>query len=179
MGGGDRGGRCVLRPAGVDLLARLAAGGYERTDLVRVSGEMAVRGGLLDVFPSTEDRPVRIEWSGDEIESVRAFDPDTQRTVEALEAVTVLVWMPVSVLVATTLTFGTAAPLGSVTVPRMLPYRLSPNAGCTASKTASRPTTPKLMNAKSLEFRTSCFIFCFLLSTGRRNTCLRNLRRET
>ncbi len=63
-----------------DVVARLRAGGYERTELVHVPGEMAVRGGLIDVFPSTEDRPVRIEWAGDDVESVRSFDPDTQRT---------------------------------------------------------------------------------------------------
>ena len=73
-----------------DVLARLSAGGYERTDLVHAPGQLALRGGLIDVFPSTEDRPVRIEWTGDEIESVRAFDPDTQRTLAQVSAVTVL-----------------------------------------------------------------------------------------
>jgi transcription-repair coupling factor (superfamily II helicase) len=73
-----------------DVIARLAAGGYERTDLVHVPGQMALRGGLIDIFPSTEDRPVRIEWAGDEIESVRVFDPDTQRTVAQRPEVTVL-----------------------------------------------------------------------------------------
>ncbi len=73
-----------------EVVVRLAAGGYERTDLVRAPGEMALRGGLIDVFPSTEDRPVRIEWTGDEIESVRVFDPDTQRTIGPLSEVTIL-----------------------------------------------------------------------------------------
>ncbi|HLJ61301.1 MAG TPA: transcription-repair coupling factor [bacterium] len=73
-----------------DVVARLAAGGYERTDLVHARGEMAVRGGLIDVFPSTEDRPLRIEWTGDEVESVRTFDPDTQRTLAVIGETTVL-----------------------------------------------------------------------------------------
>jgi transcription-repair coupling factor (superfamily II helicase) len=66
-----------------EVVAKLSAGGYERTDLVRLPGEMAVRGGLIDVFPSTEERPVRIEWAGDDVESVRVFDPDSQRTTGA------------------------------------------------------------------------------------------------
>ena len=69
---------------------RLAAAGYERTELVQRPGEMAVRGGLLDVYPSTDDHPVRIEWAGDEIESVRAFDLETQRTVKPLAEITLL-----------------------------------------------------------------------------------------
>ncbi|HXX36613.1 MAG TPA: transcription-repair coupling factor [bacterium] len=77
-----------------DALARLAAGGYERTELVQAPGEVAVRGGLIDVFPSTEDRPVRVEWAGDEIESVRTFDPDTQRTVDTIDEATVLAARP-------------------------------------------------------------------------------------
>ncbi|HYM91514.1 MAG TPA: transcription-repair coupling factor [bacterium] len=72
------------------VVQRLTAAGYERTDLVRRPGEVAVRGGLIDVYPSTEDHPVRIEWAGDEIESLRAFDPETQRTVGALPRVAIL-----------------------------------------------------------------------------------------
>ncbi len=82
-----RGGRTASLE---DTVARLTAAGYDRTDLVHAPGEMAVRGGLIDVYPSTGARPIRIEWVGDEIESVRAFDPETQRTVGALEDVTIL-----------------------------------------------------------------------------------------
>jgi transcription-repair coupling factor (superfamily II helicase) len=73
-----------------DVVARFVAGGYERTDLVHAPGEMAVRGGLVDVFPSTEEHPVRVEWAGDEVESIRAFDVDSQRTTATLQEVTVL-----------------------------------------------------------------------------------------
>jgi transcription-repair coupling factor (superfamily II helicase) len=73
-----------------EVVRRLTAAGYERTDLVRSPGEVAVRGGLIDVYPSTEDRPARIEWMGDEVESVRAFDAETQRTVAALPGIVIL-----------------------------------------------------------------------------------------
>jgi transcription-repair coupling factor (superfamily II helicase) len=72
------------------LLERLVALGYERTDQVEERGEVAVRGGLLDVYPATADMPVRVEMFGDEIESVRAFSPFTQRTIRPLERV--LMW---------------------------------------------------------------------------------------
>ncbi len=68
-----------------DLLDRLAAIGYERVPQVEERGEMAVRGGILDVYPTTADLPVRIELFGDEIESLRAFSPFTQRTVRPIE----------------------------------------------------------------------------------------------
>ncbi len=70
-------------------LERLVALGYERVDRVSSPGEFAVRGGIVDVFPSTRRSPVRVEWWGDEIESVRAVSLATQRVVRELEAVTV------------------------------------------------------------------------------------------
>ncbi|MCC6830195.1 MAG: transcription-repair coupling factor [Thermoleophilia bacterium] len=73
-----------------ELLDRLVALGYDRTDQVEERGEVAVRGGLMDVYPSTADMPVRIELFGDEIESIRAFSPFTQRTIRPVERI--LVW---------------------------------------------------------------------------------------
>jgi transcription-repair coupling factor (superfamily II helicase) len=76
----------------VDLdaaLGRLVELGYERVDRVSRHGEFAVRGGILDVFPSTRRSPVRLEWWGDEVDSVRAISLATQRVVRELEAVTV------------------------------------------------------------------------------------------
>lgn len=73
-----------------EVVRRLTEAGYERTELAQRRGDLAVRGGLLDVYPSTEDHPIRIEWVGDEIESVRAFDPETQRTLRALTRAVVL-----------------------------------------------------------------------------------------
>ena len=70
-------------------LERLVSLGYERVDRVSRPGEFALRGGIVDVFPSTRRSPVRIEWWGDEIESVRAISLATQRVVRELESVTI------------------------------------------------------------------------------------------
>jgi transcription-repair coupling factor (superfamily II helicase) len=70
-------------------LERLVELGYERVDRVSRPGEFAVRGGIVDLFASTRRSPVRVEWWGDEIESVRAISLATQRVVRELEAVTV------------------------------------------------------------------------------------------
>ncbi|MGB1803213.1 MAG: transcription-repair coupling factor [Miltoncostaeaceae bacterium] len=66
---------------------RLAAMGYERVPQVEERGEMAVRGGLVDLYPSTSGGPVRIDWFGDEVEQIRAFSPFTQKTIRPLRAV--------------------------------------------------------------------------------------------
>ena len=72
-----------------DCLSRLVSLGYERVDRVSRHGEFAVRGGIVDVFPSTRRSPVRVEWWGDEVESVRAVSLATQRVVRELDGVTV------------------------------------------------------------------------------------------
>ncbi len=64
-----------------DLVDRLAAMGYERVPQVEERGELSVRGGILDVYPSTADLPVRVELFGDEVEGMRAFSAFTQRTI--------------------------------------------------------------------------------------------------
>ena len=69
-------------------LERLAVLGYERVDRVSRPGEFAVRGGIVDVFSSTRRSPVRVEWWGDEVESVRAVSLATQRVVRELESIT-------------------------------------------------------------------------------------------
>ena len=58
--------------------------------MVAEPGQFSLRGGILDIFPSTASEPVRLEYFGDEIESVRAFDPGTQRSRQAITAVTLL-----------------------------------------------------------------------------------------
>jgi transcription-repair coupling factor (superfamily II helicase) len=65
----------------------LVAAGYERIDQVEDRGQFAIRGGLLDVFPATEDRAVRIDLFGDEIESLRWFSTFTQRSLGDAEVV--------------------------------------------------------------------------------------------
>jgi transcription-repair coupling factor (superfamily II helicase) len=67
------------------LTALLQANGYVRTDAVADAGEFAVRGGLVDLFPAGESEGLRLDFFGDEIESVRRFDPATQRTTGTAE----------------------------------------------------------------------------------------------
>jgi transcription-repair coupling factor (superfamily II helicase) len=72
------------------LLEALDESGYRREDPVSAPGQVARRGGILDVFPMDSERPVRIEFFGDVVESLRQFDPETQRTsgvAEQLEVV--------------------------------------------------------------------------------------------
>lgn len=66
------------------LVDSLEAGGYSRATLVEDPGEYAVRGGILDVFSPGQDRPVRIEFFGDLVESIRSFSPFTQRGIKEL-----------------------------------------------------------------------------------------------
>ncbi len=71
---------------GVEGLAEtLALAGYERVERVDDRGQFAVRGGLIDVFPTTGREPIRVELFGDEIEQVRAFSPFTQRALHPVE----------------------------------------------------------------------------------------------
>ena len=75
---------------GLDALAeRLALAGYERVDRVQERGQFAVRGGLIDIFPTTGREPLRIELFGDEIEAVRAFSPFTQRALHDVDGAVV------------------------------------------------------------------------------------------
>ncbi|MDQ3994988.1 MAG: transcription-repair coupling factor [Actinomycetota bacterium] len=76
----------VGEESGVEaLVERLALAGYERVDRAEERGRFAVRGGIVDVFPSTGREPVRVEFFGDEVESIRAFSAFTQRALRALE----------------------------------------------------------------------------------------------
>jgi transcription-repair coupling factor (superfamily II helicase) len=81
-----------LRPGlevGVEGLGEsLALGGYERMERVDDRGQFAVRGGIVDVFPTTGREPLRVEFFGDEIESVRAFSPFTQRALHPVAEAT-------------------------------------------------------------------------------------------
>ena len=66
---------------------KLIAMDYERVGQVEGSGQFAVRGGILDIFPLTEENPVRIELWGDEIDSIRSFDVESQRSIENLDRI--------------------------------------------------------------------------------------------
>jgi len=66
------------------LTSYLAANGYARASTVRETGEFAIRGGLIDIFPPGVEDPIRLDFFGDQLESVRAFDPATQLTTRQL-----------------------------------------------------------------------------------------------
>ena len=70
-----------------ELKKKIADLGYDREVQIEGPGQFAVRGGILDVFPITEEVPIRIEFWGDEIDSIRTFDVDSQRSIENLEAI--------------------------------------------------------------------------------------------
>jgi transcription-repair coupling factor (superfamily II helicase) len=69
-----------------DLVTRLVEIGYTRSELVEKRGELAVRGGILDVFPPTEEHPLRIEFFGDTVEEIRFFRVADQRSLQAAPA---------------------------------------------------------------------------------------------
>lgn len=67
------------------LKRRLVRLGYERTAQAEGPGQFAVRGGIVDIYPLTEENPVRIELWGDEVDSIRSYDAESQRSIENLE----------------------------------------------------------------------------------------------
>lgn len=73
-----------------DLTARLTAAGYSRCGMVEGPGQFAVRGGILDVFSPSADRPFRAEFFGDELDTMGYFEPDTQRRTENTDSVVIL-----------------------------------------------------------------------------------------
>jgi transcription-repair coupling factor (superfamily II helicase) len=78
--------------AAIERLYRL---GYTRVDVVSAAGEYAVRGGILDVFPATADRPLRVEFFGDDVDSIRPFDLQSQRSEGSLDAFTITPWLEI------------------------------------------------------------------------------------
>ena len=72
------------------LLEHLLSVGYTRVDVVEMPGQVTLRGGILDVYSPEQDRPVRIDFFGDEIESIRKFDPESQRSQSSLDVALLL-----------------------------------------------------------------------------------------
>jgi transcription-repair coupling factor (superfamily II helicase) len=105
------------------LLEALDEAGYRREDPVTEPGEMARRGGILDIFPADLEQPVRIEFFGDSVDSLRHFDAATQRSGAPLDALEVL-------------------PLADVFVPRSLLARLR---GELEARAAGRPAVEALL----------------------------------
>ncbi len=67
------------------LIEHLLSVGYTKVDVVEMPGQVTIRGGIVDVYSPEQDRPVRIDFFGDEIESIRKFDPETQRSSSTLD----------------------------------------------------------------------------------------------
>ena len=67
------------------LAERLVEWGYHRVPLVQDPGDLALRGGILDVFPAGYSRPLRLEFIGDDVERMREFDPESQRSLDRVE----------------------------------------------------------------------------------------------
>ncbi|MBQ6477237.1 MAG: transcription-repair coupling factor [Bacilli bacterium] len=72
-----------------ELKNRLYKMGYVRDSIVNKTGEVAIRGFVIDVYPLEEEKPVRIEFFGDEIESIRYFDSETQRSLEEIKEISI------------------------------------------------------------------------------------------
>ena len=72
------------------LVEHLLSVGYTRVDVVEMPGQLTLRGGILDVYSPEMDRPVRVDFFGDEIESIRKFDPETQRSSSNLDSALLL-----------------------------------------------------------------------------------------
>jgi transcription-repair coupling factor (superfamily II helicase) len=88
------GGALDLKPgqeiAPTDLAELLVDAGFTREDPADEHGEFAVRGGIVDIFPAAEPQPVRLEFIGDTIESLRRYDPATQRSVQTIDQIVIV-----------------------------------------------------------------------------------------
>ena len=71
------------------IAEEFVARGYEKAPFVEAPGEFAVRGGIIDIFPYTQESPYRIELWGDEIDSIRSFDKESQRSIEEVDTLTI------------------------------------------------------------------------------------------
>ncbi|MCR4440168.1 MAG: transcription-repair coupling factor [candidate division KSB1 bacterium] len=92
--------RCIILRQGQEydfetFLAALVDLGFVRETMVDRAGEMSVRGGIVDIFPYSRLRPVRVEFFGNTVESLREFDPETQRSVARVEEVALIPQFPV------------------------------------------------------------------------------------
>ena len=74
------------RPHATSCIAFLAENGFSRTGTVVDPGDFAVRGGIIDIYPPGADAPVRLDFFGDTLESIRSFDPESQRTTATLKS---------------------------------------------------------------------------------------------
>lgn len=73
-----------------EIIKSLAQMGYKREDMIEGTGQFSLRGGILDIFPPSCDNPVRIELWGDEVDSIREFEVESQRTIENIDSVRII-----------------------------------------------------------------------------------------
>lgn len=89
--------------------------GFEKVTGLQLPGEFATRGGIVDLFPPNLDDPIRVEFFGDEIESIRQFDAETQRTIRSLDAIELVVVKPTD--------SASKSPLGTTSFVDVLPQQ--------------------------------------------------------
>ena len=70
-----------------DISDKLSSLGYERVSEVDMRGQFTIRGGIIDIYPQTEELPVRIELWDDEIDSIRVYDPASQRSIDKIDSI--------------------------------------------------------------------------------------------
>src|SRR5262245_14186011 len=118
-----------LRPgqeiAPTDLAELLVDAGFRREDPADEHGEFAIRGGIVDVFPAGEAQPVRLEFIGDTIESLRHYDPSTQRSVATIDQIVIVPLTDVLASDRGATVIDSVARARSVRIVRKRPLRLS------------------------------------------------------
>ena len=73
-----------------NLISEFVSAGYERCEVVEDVGQLAIRGGIIDIYPWTSDDPVRIEFFGNQVESIRTFNVVSQRSIEEIDTISIL-----------------------------------------------------------------------------------------
>ena len=118
-----------------ELTEWLLARGFERVTAVELPGEFCIHGGILDIFPATEPDAIRIELFGDEIESIRSFDVESQRRLEDLKNIALTVTMGKDVLKKVSGTLEASPASGEKLMPESSRHLFQPSAGSRAGDT--------------------------------------------
>jgi transcription-repair coupling factor (superfamily II helicase) len=121
------------------LIEALALAGYERVETVGAVGQWAARGGIVDIFSPAQSAPARVEFFGDEIESIRLFDPTSQRSTGALDELVVLPVEPSTPRDARLLGYLPANAPMVIDAPRLLEEPVADGAPTLAALVEGRP----------------------------------------
>ena len=108
-----------------DVTAFLVRHGFGRTQTVMEPGEYAVRGGILDIFPPGAENPLRLDFFGDTLDSMRAFDPETQRTIGHVASATLKPTSEIPLDPESIARFRTGGPTGPPAEPREVTWKRS------------------------------------------------------